>query len=114
MGPVEEGDGAGGVYQQPLSTADRLDKTDKPLSSNEVAMEDLEQEILNLGEHFGTLVRKLKPVLDSASEKAATVNPPEQPSRPLVSPVAKAIGAKTAKLRLINYQIRSITNSIDL
>lgn len=89
---------------------------DKPLSSSETAMMDLEQEIAMLDEELSMLSRKLKPVQDNSIEKAAAagVGSVNEARRRPISPMAQSIDEKANRIRQIRSRLRSLTNSVDL
>lgn len=91
------------------------DQPDRALSSNEIAMANLEQEIMALDESVSSLNRRLKPVKDNTVEKSATnITGDPNPNPPALSPLAQSINEKTNRVRSIRNRVNSITSSIDL
>lgn len=89
---------------------------DRPLSSNDLAMANLEQEIVALDETISALNRRLKPVKDNSAEKTAAVAERVEPSQnpPALSPLAQSIDEKANRVRAIRRRVDAITSSIDL
>ena len=95
-----------------------MPKTDKPLSSTEVAMMELETEIMALDESLGDLTRTLKPVRNASIDKAVgggliEASKTDSSQRP-VSPIAQSINEKASRVRQIRHRVCSLISSIDL
>lgn len=90
---------------------------DKPLSTVEIAMMELEQEIMSLDEMIGGLSRKLQPVQDNTvgkNEQIGTEPAGRNSSKNPLSPMAQSITEKANRVSQIRDRIRTLINSIDL
>jgi len=90
------------------------DSLDKPMSSTETAMIELEQEIMELDEAFSVLQRRLQPVMNEESQKMAEAATDDRNVRMPVSELARSINEKASRVRFIRYRVTATIRSVDL
>lgn len=90
------------------------DTAERPMSSTESAMMELEQEIMQLDESFSLLQRRLQPVMNEESQKMAEAETEARNARMPVSDLGRSINEKASRVRSIRRRIESATRSVDL
>jgi len=94
-----------------LQTVGNMPVTDRPRTSYELAMDNLDSEIAQADELFSVLVDKIRPVL---RDDDAKLDAGESPSPSYSSQAARDLQNRVTRLQRLRYSISAVLDLMDL